>query len=573
MRATLLLAAALALAGCQQAPVAPMSNASPAPQPAPAPKGSAWHQFVEGFVESDFREEPQRAVRAGRHEFDGQVEDVTPAALDRRIARLHADRTRATGFDAASLTPDERFERDYLLWVIDEELFGLEVARQPYRNPAFYASAMSPDVYLDREYAPLPQRLAAFVKYERALPTLTRQVRENLQLPLQKTYIQVGHIIIGGLANHFEKNVPDIFAPVTDEKLKAELKDSNAGAIAALKELDAWLQEQLPNATQEFALGAETFQRMLHDTEGVDIPLPVLWEMGQRDVERNIAALKDACARVIPGVPIRGCMERVQGRKPPEGPVRAATSQLGELKKFIEQAHVVTIPSTEDVVVQEAPPHQRFNPAYISTPGPYEKGLSSIFYVAPPDPAWSPEEQRAYIPDRPNLMFYSIHEVWPGRFLQHLYAKRASSLVGRVYRSNAFTEGWAHYAEELMVEDGFSRGDPALSVAQVSNALVRDVRYLCAIGMHGADMTVTQCEAMFREQAFQDPASARQQAARGTIDPAYLNNTLGKLLIRELRDDWTAKHGGRASWQAFHDKLLSYGSPPLPLVRKAMMAE
>ncbi|HET7400224.1 MAG TPA: DUF885 domain-containing protein [Usitatibacter sp.] len=573
MRASLLLAAALALAGCQQVPVASTSNAAPAPSAAPAPRASAWHQFVEGFVEADFREEPQRGVRAGRHEFDGQVEDVTPAALDRRIARLHADRARATGFDAASLTPDERFERDYLLWVIDDELFGLEVARQPYRNPVFYAPAMSPDVYLEREYAPLPQRLAAFVKYERALPALTRQVRENLQPPLQKTYIQVGHIIVGGLANHFEKDVTDIFAAVTDEKLKADLKESNAGAIAALKELDTWLQDQLPTATQEFALGAEAFKRMLHDTEGVDIPLPVLWEMGERDVERNIATLKDACARVIPGVPIRGCLERIQGRKPQEGPVRAATAQLGELRKFIEQNHVVGIPSTEEVVVHEAPPHQRFNSAYITTPGPYEKGLPSIFNIAPPDPAWGPEEQRAYIPDRPTLLFLTIHEVWPGRFLQHLYAERAPSQVGRIYRSNAFTEGWAHYAEELMLEDSFGRGDPALTAVQVSNALLRDVRYLCAIGMHTADMTVTQCEAMFRERAFQDPASARQQAARGTVDPAYLNNTLGKLLIRELREEWTAKHGGRASWQAFHDKLLSYGSPPLPLVRKAMMAE
>lgn len=573
MRANLLLAAALALAGCQQVPVASPSNASPAPAPAPAPRASAWHQFVEGFVEADFREEPQRAIRAGRHEFDGQVEDVSPAALDRRIARLHADRTRAAGFDAASLTPDERFERDNVLAVIDDELFWLEVVRQPYRNPAFYASAMSPDVYLDREYAPLPQRLAAFVKYERALPTLTRQVRENLQSPLPKTYIQVGHIIVGGLANHFERDVPDIFAPVTDEKLKAELKESNAGAIAALKELDAWLQEQLPSATQEFALGAETFQRMLHDTEGVDIPLPVLWEMGERDVERNIAALKEACARVIPGVPIRACVDRVQGRKPQEGPVRAATAQLGELKKFIEQNHVVTIPSTEEAIVHEAPPHQRFNSAYISTPGPYEKGLPSVFYIAPPDPAWSPEEQRAYIPDRANLLFFTIHEVWPGHFLQHLHAMRAPSLVGRIYRSYAFSEGWAHYSEEMMVEEGFGRGDPALAVAQVTNALLRDVRYLCAIGMHTADMTVAQCETMFRERAFQDPGSARQQAARGTFDPAYLNYTLGKLLIRELRDDWTARHGGRASWQAFHDKLLSYGSPPLPLVRKAMMAE
>ena len=135
----------------------------------------------------------------------------------------------------------------------------------------------------------------------------------------------------------------------------------------------------------------------------------------------------------------------------------------------------------------------------------------------------------------------------------------------------AFTEGWAHYAEEIMWEAGLGNGDPEIHIGQLLNALLRNVRFISAIGLHTGTMTVAESERMFRDKACQDPGNARQQAARGTFDPAYLNYTLGKLMIRKLRDDWTASRGGRKAWGAFHDQFLSYGSPPIPLARKAML--
>ncbi|HET9653193.1 MAG TPA: DUF885 domain-containing protein [Usitatibacter sp.] len=553
MKLAATVALAATISGCQQVPS----------------RGDSWDAFVDEFIEADFAEQPGQAVRAGRHEFDGRLPELTPAAFARRIERLHAARDRAAAFD--SLTEAQRFERDYLVATIDGDLFWLETMRQPFVNPAFYGFALSPDVYLEREYAPLDQRLRAFVKYQQGIPAAVRQAQQNLRSPMPRTYVQLGHIIVGGLVHHFENDVAGIFAPVADAGLQEQLRASNAAAIAALKDFDAWIQSQLPTATEDFAIGAERFQQMLHDTERVDMALPELKAMGERDLERNLAALKQACLSVMPGSPVKACVERVQARKPVEGPVKAAAKQLVELRKFIVDKRVVDIPSDELAIVREAPPHRRWNAAYMSAPGPYEKSLPSIFFIAPPDPAWSEAEQRAYIPDSHDLLFISVHEVWPGHFLQHLYANRVTSKVGRLYRSYAFSEGWAHYAEEMMLEEGLDRGDPGIRVAQVINALLRDVRYLSAIGLHTGGMTVAQSEAMFREKAFQDPGNARQQAARGTFDPAYGNYTLGKLMIRELREEWTAKHGGRAAWREFHDKLLSYGSPPIPLVRKAMM--
>jgi uncharacterized protein (DUF885 family) len=215
----------------------------------------------------------------------------------------------------------------------------------------------------------------------------------------------------------------------------------------------------------------------------------------------------------------------------------------------------------------------RQNSAYIDIPGPYEHDLPSTYYISPPDPAWSAEEQAAYVPGEADLLFTSVHEVWPGHFLQYLHANRSKSEVARVFVGYAYSEGWAHYSEQMMCESGLCGDDPAVEVGQRLNALLRNVRFLSAIGLHARGMSVEDSEAMFREQAHQDPGNARQQAARGTYDPAYLNYTLGKLMILKLRADWMAQaeHGEGAALRRFHDDFLSFGGPPIPMVRAAML--
>jgi hypothetical protein len=257
--------------------------------------------------------------------------------------------------------------------------------------------------------------------------------------------------------------------------------------------------------------------------------------------------------------------------KPEGGTIVAGIEQLKVLRKFVVDHKLVTIPSDEVAMVHEAPAYNRSNLAYINVPGPYDLGMPSTYFIAPPDPKWSQADREAYLPPLAFLEFVSVHEVWPGHFLQFLHANRCPSRSGRVFVGYAFAEGWAHYSEEMMWEAGLDNASPETHVGQLVNALMRDVRFLCAIGLHTQGMTVATCEQMFREQAFLDPANARQQAARGTYDPAYLNYTMGKLMIRKLRADWTAPRGGRDAWREFHDRFLSYGGPPIPLVREQMM--
>jgi hypothetical protein len=328
------------------------------------------------------------------------------------------------------------------------------------------------------------------------------------------------------------------------------------------------------------------FAQMVKDTEGVDLPVAQIEAAGRADLERNTAALESECAGYAPKATITQCIAKMAANKPKQGPVEEARHMLPLLRDFIVEHQVVSIPGSDQALVAEAPPYNRANAAFINVAGPYDHGVASTYYIAPPDPKWSKSEQAAYIPGEATLLFTTVHEVWPGHFLQFLHSNANPDKLEGLWVGYAFAEGWAHYAEEMMVEMGLAKGDPERHIGQLNEALLRDVRLLSAIGLHTEGMTVAQSEAMFKNQAYQDPGNARQQAARGTYDPAYLNYTLGKLMIRKLRSDWLAKTAGAATtaaasaatddqsrWHEFHDLFLSYGGPPIPLLREQLVGE
>ncbi|MCI0440945.1 MAG: DUF885 domain-containing protein [Chloroflexi bacterium] len=531
----------------------------------------AWDRFVDRFIEEYFVIHPVSAVKAGRHEFDGKLPDWSPRAFGKEIKWLLDQRTRALAFNPESLGERRRFEHSYMLNVIDKLLFRLGEVESPYRNPMFYSGALSPDVYVSREYAPVEARLRAYVAYASAVPRAAAQIRSNLKPPLPRTYIDVGKTVFGGLALYYEKDAAAAFAAVKDPELQTEFKVANEQATKAMQGLVAWLEGERARATDDFALGRRLFLKMLWDKERVDMPLERLERAGREELERNLSALREACDQYARGETVATCVAKVQAAKPRGNPVTVAAQQLEGLKAFIVEKALVTIPGEQQAQVAEAPPYRRWNLASIDIPGPYEKPLPGTYYIAPPDPAWSEAERQAYVPSEAYLLFITAHEVWPGHFLQHLHAHRAGSKFGQLFNGYAFAEGWAHYAEEMIWEAGLNGGDAKTRIGQLLGALKRNVRYLSAIGLHTRGMSLEESERMFRELAYQDPGNARQQAARGTFDPAYLSYTLGKLMIRKLREEWTASRGGRKAWGAFHDKLLSFGGPPIPLIREAML--
>ncbi len=532
-----------------------------------------WDSFVDSFIEDYFVAHPSYAVYQGRHEFDGQLPDWSRAGIDREVERLEAQRAMAG--EISDLDERQSFERDYLISRIDRDLFWMRDARWPFKNPAFYLDWMSdnldPNTYISRPYDDLDVRMAAFTKYARAVPRAVDQIQANLELPLPVTYIDFGVASFGGLASYYESDVPQAFSDVTNPELRAEFNEALGPAVSSMRSLAEWLESNRATATATYAIGSELFAKMVQMTEGVGVPIDELEKIERADMDRNLAALKDACSAFAPGKTLHQCVEKEAASKPEGGAVVGARNQLGALRAFLVDQNLVTIPGTEQALVEEAPPYMRSNSAYIDIPGPYETGLPSVYYISPPDPSWSPEDQLAYVPGQADLMFTSVHEVWPGHFLNFLHANRSASRFGQVFVGYAFGEGWAHYAEEMMWEAGFSNGDPEIHIGQLLNALLRNARFLSTIGLHTQGMSVAESENLFMNGAFQDRGNALQQAARGTYDPAYLNYNMGKLMIRKLRKDWTSERGGRAAWHDFHDTFLSFGGPPIPLVRRMML--
>ena len=576
--AALLSVLLLGLTACNQSP-------PPPPKPkGPSPASAAWLKVANGFVEDYMRANPSFAARSGRHEFDGQLPDVSAHGIKREIAQLHDQREQISAVDPKSLEARDRFDRAYLLAVIDKDLFWIEKTQFPYSNPGWYLGKIDPEMYLTRNYASLDVRMKAYIKYARAIPRVANAIKENLKSPLPKTYVELGIAQFGGLADFYSKNVAAVFASVSDADLQKQLTDANANAAAAMNGLKDYLVAERKKATDKYAFGPDLFAQMVKQTEQVDVPVDQIEAAGRADLERNTAALKTECNAYAPKMSLAQCVAKMAANKPKGGPVEEARNQLKMLKEFIIQNNVVSIPSNDEALVAEAPPYNRSNAAFINTAGPYDKGVVSIYNIAPPDPKWSKAEQASYIPGEAQLLFTSVHEVWPGHFLQFLHSNANPDKLEALWVGYAYAEGWAHYCEEMMVEMGLGKGDAEKHIGQLNEALLRDVRLMSAIGLHTHDMTVAQSEKMFREQAFQDPGNARQQAARGSYDPAYLNYTLGKLMIRKLRTDWLSKGaaGGAAAppspddhsrWHEFHDKFLSFGGPPIPLLRQELVGE
>ena len=560
-----------------------LSACQKAEEPVPAmvtqeqTQAETWEQFVTRQIEAQIAAHPQWAVVQGRHEYDGQLPDWSKAGIEKEIARLHQARDAAMAFADDKMSAEQLYQREYFISRVDQELFWMEKARLPFRSPQYYFGWMSdsldPSAYIALDYAPLEDRMRAFTRYLENIPKAVHQIRQNLAMPMPRTWLQLGIDGFGGYAAYFRDDVPAIWVAVKDENLQKAFTNANKEAISAMQDMADWLTSNMPNATEDFALGPELFRQMLWDTERVDTPLDELEAIGRADMARNLRALNSACAEFAPGESIQNCFTRMSARKPKDGSVEAAREQLKEIRKFVVREDLVSIPGEELALVDESPPYARSNSAYINIPGPWEKNQPSVYYISPPNPAWPEDVQADYIAGEADLLFTSVHEIWPGHFLNFLHANRAPWFYGRVFVGYAYAEGWAHYTEEMMIEAGLRDGDPETRIGQISNALLRNARFLSTIGLHTKGWSVEDSIRFFIEEGFQSEGTAIQQAARGTYDPAYLNYTMGKLMIKRLRDDWTATRGGRTAWREFHDAFLSYGGPPIPLVRQQMMGE
>jgi uncharacterized protein (DUF885 family) len=504
---------------------------------------------------------PQSAIGLGLHERDGELKAITPAALDADRGRFHNDLGALEAVDVATLTPTQREDLAVLKTELRGELFNMDALDQLHTNPMTYAD-IGLEAYVVRPYAPKEQRAAAVAKVCTQLPAYLAQARKNLKLPMPRTWIDTALMQTKGLVEFI------------DHDLATELGDQPALAMckSALAEQATWLAAQQPNGTEGFALGAEKFSKMLAETEGVAIDLPALQKIADDDLARNTQALIEAAHAIDASKTPAEIVAAIDDDRPTDTLV-VATQQAAELRQFLIDHKIVSLPGSATCDVRETPVFKRWNAASLDGPGPFERTqLPYSYYISPPDPTWSAADQHAYLPSRITLMFTTIHEVYPGHFVQGIHSAEIKSRIVQAFGSYMTGEGWAHYTEEMMYDQGAAGKTPQAHIGQLTEALLRNVRFIVAIGEHTKGMTVAQAEALFRDRAFLDPGNAHQQAVRGTFDPMYLSYTVGKLAIKKLRTDWMASHP-TATLGDFHDAFLAHAPAPMPVIRRAMMGD
>lgn len=527
----------------------------------------AWSTFRNTFVQQWFEIEPSEAVYAGDHRFDGKIADWSDAGLKRRANFLRAARQKANAF--AGLDHADNFERKYLLNIIGNRLFWLSKADHPHRNPAWYVNGgLDPNVYLTRHYADLPTRMRALVAMLREVPRATSQIKRNLREPLPPSLTVYGQAAFSGFATYYASAPEHAFAPVADPGLHRALKDASKAASQSMRELAEWISGHVASTDDGFRLGTPTFQTMLRDTQGTTLSIQQVRELGEADLARNLELLRRACIAFARGLSVAQCIDRMREHRPEGGALAFTERRLDELRTFALAANVADVPEKSAVVVRLSPSFNSQTPASLDPPGGLESNLPATLYVTITNGDATSSGNDSGL-GAAELLFADAHEGTPGHLVQYVAASQSASPLGRIFVDRAFSEGWAHYAEEMIIDAGFRPGDSEARVGQLSLALFRDCRLLVAIGVHTSNMSLDEAKRLFVERCFSPPALAASQARRAAYDPGYLNYTLGKLLIKRMRTDWLGTHPS-ASLGTFHRLLLRLGGPPLDLAAEEL---
>ena len=568
-----LLAAILCAVSC--------ASSNPPPPPANAASGNqAFDEMSRAYLEDIYQRQPTWATYLGIHKYNNRIEDYSRKAVDDAVSSARSFRERIAKIDAASLSPEKQLDLEQLRRAIDSRLLTLEVLRPWAVDPDWYSSGLTRTAYImiKRTFAPPDERLRQLIAREKAMPAALAEARKNLQNP-PRVYTEIAIEQMDGNRGFFETAVASAFPTVTDKALLAEFKQANDAVIAAMADYKKWLQSDLLLRSKgNFAIGEETFRKKLAADEMIDLPLDELLRIAEADLRKNQAAFADTARKIDATRPAADVLKTLEADHPPAEKLLATTqAELDALARFMTEKRIVTIPKAAPAKVEETPPFLRaITTASMDIPGPFERVATEAYYnMTLPDSKLSTAEKNEFMTQwyYPAITNVSVHEVWPGHYLQFLYARDFPSDVRKVLGAATNSEGWAHYCEQMVVDEGFHADDPRYRLAQVQDALLRDARFIVGIRMHTKGMTIPEAEAFFVKEGYQSRPAARSETKRGTSDPTYGYYTMGKLMILKLRDDYRAKRGERFSLQEFHDSFIKLGPLPLPLVRKSMLGD
>ena len=580
------------------------------PQFAAVTPDADYEAVAEEYLKGYFAARPLQATALGLHEYDGKITDYSRLALDAELARLRRFDDRLKKFEPDKLSQRQSIDLRILQTAIKKELFQMQDMSIFERNPMVYARAADVNVYVKRNFAPLEDRVRSIVAVESQVPNIMIAARTNLAEALPRPYVELAIQIARGSADFMKKNLVAALTELKNDQIRGEFQETNRRAAAALNDYAAWLErEKLPKATEEFALGPEKFQRLLAETELVDLTPEQVLEIGLAQLKNEQSAFAEAAKKIDPNKPAIEVFKQIQREHPTADNLLPSISKgLDEIRQFVLKHHLVNIPSEVRPRVKETPQYRRATSfASMDTPGPFERrATEAYYYVTPTEPDW-PEQQKEewltafnyYTAD-----IISVHEVYPGHYIQFLRLNASTAgKIEKIFGSYAFIEGWAHYCEQMMVDEGYSgvrapAAGPSATpkaaakttatptpaapdevtmakyrMAQADEAMLRLCRLCVAIKMHTQHMTIEEATRFFQDNCYYEEKPARAEAMRGTFDPGYLNYSLGKLQILKLRDDYKAQEGDQFSLGKFHNELLNHGMPPIRLLRELMLKD
>jgi uncharacterized protein (DUF885 family) len=541
-------------------------------------------EYIDTFY---FPTYPTAATAYGVHKYDDQLEDYSKAAVDKQVAAFHGWLTRFQALPEAGLSDRVRGDRELMIASIQGSLLGLETVKQWQKNPDVYPSGITGSAYsiMQRDFAPAADRLKLLVAREKAMPAALAAGRTNLVNP-PKIYTEIAIEQIGGAISFFRNDLPLAFTAVTDASLKSQFTASNGAVIQALEDYAAWMKKDLlPRSGGEFRLGAATYSLKLRYDEMVDTPLDELLKIGMADLRRNQAEFTKVAKQVSPEKSAQQVLADLALDHPPPAQLLSSFREtFAGITKFIKDKQIITVPSDVPPILRETPPFQRATTfASMDTPGPFEpKASEAYFNVTLPDPKWTAERTAGFMAqfNYPVISNVAVHEAYPGHYIQFLWMHKVDDRVRKMVGAASNAEGWAHYCEQMMLDEGFGQpgqgGKDAhaaamLKLGQLQDALLRDARYIVGIRMHTQGMSMEDAIQFFVKEGYQSKEVGETETKRGTADPTYLYYTLGKLQILKLRADLQAKQGKAFSLKAFHDLFMQQGFAPLKIVRRTLL--
>ncbi len=536
--------------------------------------------FVDDYLGYLYETCPTAAALDGVHAWDDLLEDVTRAGIDTHVRALAGFARRLGDINPAGLTPVERVEQPMLAAHIRGRMYALEEVRAWERNPQFYGDLVATSLATQAlfAYAPEADRARRILSKLRQVPRIVTAARENIK-DAPGIFVKVGLETWRGVLAFIERDLPKAFATLDDLHLLGDLADASTEASTAVGAYVAYLETDLaPRARASFRLGRDRFEQKLRYEEGILIPADRLLAIAMRELAATQEEFRRTASRVNGADPAAAWRDAKRDHPEPGALIPTAQRQVAELRQFVERRGIVSVSDGDPVVVAATPDFYRWAFASMWTPGPFETRASqAYYYLTDVERGWSPERQEEHLKDfsLPTLWTISIHEVFPGHFLQYQHARRVESKVRKssLFAPTSFVEGWAHYCEQMMIEAGFGRGDERIHLAQLAEALVRLARFVVCIRLHAEDLSVEQGVRLFRDEAFLQEAAARREAERGTFDPTYLVYSVGKLMLLKLRQDYRETQGGNFSLRTFHDTLLAQGTAPFWAQRRLLLGE